>query len=97
MQGGCQLDRVAIAQDVHVERGWLRSEQMIVHGGDLDAALGQLLHDGIDLVGGEHEVAHDHRHAAVGAEREPAAQGQVGLISTPSKETCRSVRGSPTR
>src|SRR4051812_32940123 len=57
MQRARQLHRIAIAEDMHVVWGRLGPEQMVVQGGDLDAALGQLLHHPIDLIGGSTPVA----------------------------------------
>ena len=38
MEGARKLDRIAMAQDVHVERHGLGAQQMVVQRGDLDAA-----------------------------------------------------------
>ena len=71
-----QARRVAVSIDMHVERGRLRTEQVIVHGRHRHSAGQQLRHHRIDLVLGQDKIAHHHRTVAFGLEREPAAEGQ---------------------
>ena len=44
MDRGRHPGRIAVAADMHVERRGAGAQQMIVHGGDLEAALDQLEH-----------------------------------------------------
>ena len=74
MQRRCQRDGVAMTVHVHVERRRLRTQQMIVQGRHRDAAREQLRHHRVDLILGEHEIAHHHRGVAFRLEREPAAE-----------------------
>ena len=82
-QGLGQLHRVAVALDVHVHGRRLRPQQVVVQGGDLDAALGQAAHDRVDLGLGEDEVAHDHGLVAGFLEGEPGAERQGRLDRDP--------------
>ena len=63
-----------MAPDVHVERRRARAQQVIMHGGDLEAALDQLGHDRVDLGVEQHEVAHRHGSPVCWLERDPAAE-----------------------
>ena len=65
-----------MAADMHVEGGGRGAQDMIVDGGDLEAAVEQLGHDGRDLGFEKHEVAHQHGFTAHRGERDPAAQCQ---------------------
>src|ERR1035441_2724973 len=51
-----QLHGIAVPAHVHVEHRRGGSEQMIVDGVDLDAALNQPFHHGADFVLGEHQI-----------------------------------------
>ena len=64
---------------MHVHRHHVGPQQVVVDRRDLDAARQQPLHHRIDLVLGEHEVAHRHRSVSHGHESDPAAQRQGGL------------------
>jgi hypothetical protein len=71
--------RVAVTEDVHVQRRGLGTQQVVVQRSDLDAVLLQLLHHRADLVLGQHKVAHDHGRVVAGLEREPGAEGKCRL------------------
>ena len=73
---GRHLCGIAMAADMHVEGGGRGAQDMIVDGGDLEAAVQQLGHDGRDLGFEKHEVAHQHGFTAHRGERDPAAQCQ---------------------
>ena len=64
---------------VHIEGCRLRAQQVIMQGGDRDAAFSQLGHDGRNLCLGEHEIAHHHGHIALWPERQPRAEGECGF------------------
>ena len=68
-----------MAADMHVERRGAGAQQVIVHGGDLEAAFDQLEHHRIDLGLQQHEIAHDHGAAMRRLERDPAAKRQRRL------------------
>ncbi len=79
MDRGRDLLGIAVAGDVHVEGRRIGAQQMVVHGGDIEAGLDELGHHGIDLGFQKHDVAHRH-HAAMGRlERDPAAERQPRL------------------
>ena len=61
---------------MHVEGQGTAAQDVIVHGGDLEAVLDQLGHDRIDLGLEQHEIAHHHRAAVHRLERRPAAERQ---------------------
>ena len=58
MDRGRQLDGIAMAADMHVEGRRAGAQQMIVDGGDLEAACDHLGHHRVDLGLQQHEVAH---------------------------------------
>ena len=63
-----------MSTDMHVEGFRVGTQQMIVHGRDLDAPLEQLSHDRIDFGLEQHQVAHHHRFTAHRHECGPAAE-----------------------
>lgn len=64
---------------MHVE-GWrARAQQVVVHGGHLQAFGEEFRHHGIDLGLGQNEIAHHHGLVAHGREGDPSAQGEAGL------------------
>ena len=65
-----------MAADMHVERQGSAAQDVIMHGGDLEAALDQLGHDRINFGLEQHEIAHHHRAAMHRLERGPAAERQ---------------------
>src|SRR6267154_1448914 len=77
-QRGGELDGVAAAVEVHVHGCGRGAQQMVVQRRDLDAALDEFLHHGVDLFMQEHEVAHHHCLAAHFLECEIGAQGKSG-------------------
>ena len=79
MQHAGKLDRITHPLHVHVHRKGLAPQQMVVQRGDGDPAGEQLRHDRIDLVHGQHEIAHHHPVGAGLLECEPAAKRQTGL------------------
>ena len=70
---------IAVAADMHVEGRGIGAQQMIVNGGNLDAAFDQLGHYGIDFGFEEDEIAHCHRAVMHRLEGDPSAQGQGWL------------------
>ena len=59
MQGGGELDWIAAAENVHIQRGWRGAQKMVVQCRDLDPFPGQFPHDRAHLIGREDEIAHD--------------------------------------
>ena len=90
-----QLHRIAVTADMHVERQRVGAQQVIMHGGDLEAVRDQLGHHRIDLGLEQHEIAHHHRPACIGLNAAQPPSAKAGLMVTPSSVTCRSVRGKP--
>ena len=76
MNDGSHLGRVTVAADMHVEGRWAGAQQMIVHGGDIEAAFDHLEHDRVDFAFEQHEVAHHHGFAVHRLERDPATERQ---------------------
>ncbi len=74
MDGARELDRIAVALDVHVERHGLGAQQVVVQRADLDAAFLELAHDRGHLVLRQHEIAHDHGLRIHRLEGDPAAE-----------------------
>jgi hypothetical protein len=64
---------------MHVEGRRIGTQQVIVHGSELDAVLDHLCHDGVDLAFKQYEIAHDHCVTMHRFERYPAAERQGGL------------------
>jgi hypothetical protein len=77
MDHGSHLGRVAMAADVHIEGSRAGTQQMIVHGGDLQAAFDHLQHDGVDLALEQDEIAHHHGFPMHRLERDPTAERQA--------------------
>jgi hypothetical protein len=71
VEGLCELHRIAVSPNVHIQDGDGGSQQVIVDGGYLDATLNEALHHRTDLRVGEHQVAHDHPTLARGLKRQP--------------------------
>ena len=65
--------------NVHVKRGRVGAQQMIVQRGDVDAALKQLCHHRLNLGLGQHKIAHDERAIGYRLEAKPAAERQRRL------------------
>ena len=76
---GRHFDRIAVAADMHVEGRRTRAQQVIVDGGDVEAALDHLCHHRFDLGLQQHQIAHRHDFATHGLERDPAAERQRRL------------------
>ena len=74
-----ELDRIAVPVHMHVHREGLVAQKVIVQRRDLDAARRKLGHDRVDLVHGQHEVAHHHALVAHLLEGEPAAEREAGF------------------
>ena len=81
--GGRHLHRIAVTADMHVERRRTGAQQVIVHGGDVEAAFDQLDHDRVDFGLEQHEIAHHHGLAVHRLERHPAAEREGGLDGDP--------------
>ena len=72
-----QIGGVAHPVHVHVEDARLLPEEMVVQRGDLEPVVEQRRHHRVDLVLGQHEVAHHHLLAAVAlGHRHPAAEAE---------------------
>jgi hypothetical protein len=65
--------------NVHVVGGRVGAQQVIVKGGDVDAARKQFCHHRLDLGLGQHEIAHDEGAAGHRLETEPASERQRRL------------------
>ncbi len=79
VQGGCELHRIAVRFHVHVHGRRFGAQQVVVQGGDLEAAGLQLRHYRVDLRMGQDQVAHDHGLVPHGLEGDPGAQSEAGL------------------
>jgi hypothetical protein len=79
MNDGRHHGRVAMASDMHVERRGTGTQQVVVHGGDLESAFDQLEHHRIDFGLQQNEVAHHHRFPMHRFERDPTAKSQSWL------------------
>src|SRR6202011_1988585 len=55
--GCCQLDRIAVAADVHVERRGVRAQQMIMDSGDLGTIGNELEKGGLVVAWGPNQSA----------------------------------------
>src|SRR2546430_7771749 len=64
---------------MHVHRGRRRAQQMIVQRCYLDAALDELLHNGVDFFVRKYEIAHHHAVAAPLLECKVGTQGKRRL------------------
>ncbi len=65
-------------EHMHVHRERLVAKEEIVQSRDLDAGRGELCHDRIDLLLGQHQVAHYHALLTHLLEGEPAAERKSG-------------------
>jgi len=71
------LFRIALPGYVHIE-GWRAgAQQVVVHGGDLQAFGQQLGQHGINFGFRQDEIAHHHGRVAHGFEGDPAAEGEA--------------------
>jgi hypothetical protein len=79
MQHRRELRRIAISLHMHIHRERLVAQQVIVQRRDLDFPRGELAHDGVDLIHGQHEVAHDHAVISHFLESEPTPERKTGF------------------
>jgi hypothetical protein len=65
--------------DMHIIGWWIGAQQMVMNGCNDNAARHHLLHDRVDLVFKQDEIAHHHGLAFHLIERDPAGKGERRL------------------
>jgi hypothetical protein len=68
-----------VSRDVHIEGFGIGTEQVVMDGGNLEAARDHLGHDRVYLRVQQDKIAHDHGAAVGGLECDPAAECQCRL------------------